>query len=217
MIKIKVPSTGQIYLAEKAAAYKPGAEVLVEAEGIIEPAIILPDKFNLKQEKVKVNILRPFSEEDYLVKKNLKEEARRYLEEAGKKTFRHGLSLKILDAELSFDKKKLTFYFTAEGRVDFRSLVADMVGDFGKIIRLQQIGPRDEARLCGGYGKCGQELCCSRFFKNTTDISLEMMETQDVSVVKQNKMAGCCGKLMCCLTYEMKTQEVEKNINKAVK
>ncbi len=204
MYKLKIPSTGQILEAESGLNLKPGQEILVELEGIVEQATIVCGNCTKAdgQTEISIKILRVLNEEDITIKKELALKAKAYLEEARAKVFRHGLQMKILDATLSFDEKKLTFYFSAEGRVDFRSLVSDMVGTFHKIIRLQQVGARDEAKLYGGYGKCGRELCCAKFLSNLESITLEMAEIQEVTNSKPSKITGCCGKLMCCLSYE---------------
>lgn len=120
---------------------------------------------------------------------------------------KHNLSMKIIKTMLSFDRQRLKFYFTAEERVDFRGLVRDLVARFHKLIRLQQIGPRDHARIAGGAGVCGRELCCASFLdevgkitKNTT--AFARMESQS-----SEKISGVCGKLMCCLRYEEKVKD----------
>lgn len=205
MQKIRIPTTNQVYRIETAEELKSGQEVLVEAEQILEPAIIVCDKCKKQETEglVEAIFTRALTEEDLLQKKQLKEMAVGYLEETNKKIFRHGLDMKILDADLSFDEKKLTFYFSAAGRIDFRALVADMVGSFRKIIRLQQIGPRDEMKLFGGLGRCGQELCCKRFLASTDQINADLTGLQEIAGGKLSKMTGCCGKLMCCLSYEV--------------
>lgn len=217
-MKVKISSTGEVREAELSDSVekslpenKTGQELVVEADGILEPAIIICEKGCIKApENKKVVVLRAFTEQDKITKKELKEKAKSFIHEAGSKIFRHGLDMKILDADLSFDQKKLTLYFSAEGRVDFRALVSDMVGDFGKIIRLQQVGPREETKLFGGFGKCGRALCCSTFLCDPENITLEMTEAQDVGSLKSPKLAGSCGKLMCCLSYEADLYKDEK-------
>lgn len=216
MYKIRIPSTNQIYKIAPDEKLKPNQEVLVEAEQIIEPAVVLDTKV-LKKEAEELplaNFRNLISGETRQTLENLKNKALSYLEEACAKVKRHNLEMRILDADLSYDEKKLTFYFCAEGRIDFRSLVADMVGSFRKIIRLQQVGPREETRLMGGYGRCGQELCCHRFLESTDKISADMATIQEIGGAKLSKMTGCCGRLMCCLSYEV---EDIKNIDQAVK
>ena len=204
MNQIRVYSTNQTYQIQTETKLAPGQEILVEAEQILEPAIVTCDKCPKKANEIfpEAKFIRVVSTEDLQMKKSLKEKAKHYVDEAQTKTMRHGLNMKIVDANLSFDEKKLTLYFSAEGRVDFRALVADMVGSFRKIIRLQQIGPREETKLAGGYGRCGQELCCHRYIKDLEGISSEMATLQETSGGKFSKMTGCCGRLMCCLSYE---------------
>lgn len=208
LVKIRVLSTNEILLVPN-DSYKAGQELVVEQNGIVEPAVVLCDKNckldKLAEENQEIKVLREFSEEDKALQKSLKEEILPYLAESQKKVFRHGLAMEILGGDFSFDKKKLTFYFKAENRVDFRSLVADMAGDFGKLIRLQQIGPREESTIIGGIGRCGRTLCCAEFLKNFDAINLKMSEFNEAGV-KPTKNIGCCGRPMCCLVFEAENQ-----------
>jgi len=217
MIKIRVPSTGQIFEVETDLKLKSKELVLAEIDGILEPAIFCSGICRREAESsTQVRLLKILTPEDLEFKKHLHEKAKAYINEARSKAFRHGLDLKILDADLSFDEKKLIFYFAAEQRVDFRSLVADMVGSFNKIIRLQQVGPRDQAKFYGGFGKCGQELCCARFLANLESVTLEMVENQEITGGKSPKFSGYCGKLMCCMAFENNLKkEIKKEISKA--
>lgn len=219
MNQIRVFSTNQNYQIETTTKLLPGVEILVEAEQILEPAIVVCEKCpkNQTQGLPEAKFVRELSPEDQANKKVLKEKAQKFVDEAQNKVMRHGLDMKIIDATLSFDEKKLTLYFSAEGRVDFRALVADMVGSFRKIIRLQQIGPREETKLAGGYGRCGQELCCHRFIKDLEGISSEMSALQETSGGKFSKMTGCCGRLMCCLSYEKDEMKRFENSSKVIK
>ena len=113
----------------------------------------------------------------------------------------HKLDMKLVDAEYAFDNSKILFNFTAEGRVDFRSLVKDLAGIFHTRIELHQIGVRDEAKKIGGLGICGQPLCCARFLKDFQPVSIKMAKEQGLSL-NPTKISGCCGRLMCCLKYE---------------
>lgn len=207
----RLPSCGKIYFSpkdNKTACFKIGEEILVEIDEVIESAMIAGDKesnefFNPEEGK----IIRKITKEDKQKIVSLRKKASGLIEEANKKAFRHGLKMKILDAGFSFDEKKLTFYFSADGRLDFRSLVYDLVKSFGKIIRLQQVGARDEARIYGGFGKCGRELCCRKFLANLESITLEMAQIQELATAGSGKLSGCCGKLMCCLAFEAETYE----------
>ncbi|HSH44300.1 MAG TPA: regulatory iron-sulfur-containing complex subunit RicT [Longimicrobiales bacterium] len=117
------------------------------------------------------------------------------------KVRRHNLKMKVSEAEWQFDRNKLTIYFTAERRVDFRELVKDLARTFRTRIELKQIGVRDEAALLGGVGRCGRELCCSTWLRELKPVSLQLAKDQHLSL-NPAQISGCCGRLMCCLTYE---------------
>ena len=117
---------------------------------------------------------------------------------------RHGLKMKVTEAEWQFDRKKLIIYFTAERRVDFRELVRDLARTFRTRIELRQIGVRDEAALLGGVGRCGRELCCSTWLPELKPVSLQLAKDQRLSL-NPAQISGCCGRLMCCLMYEHTT------------
>jgi Uncharacterized homolog of PSP1 len=118
-----------------------------------------------------------------------------------KKIEEYGLQMKLIDAEYTFDDTKLVFYFTAEKRVDFRELVKELAGQFHIRIELRQIGVRDEARILGGFGTCGRELCCKGWLTDFEPVSIKMAKVQNLSL-NPSKISGCCGRLMCCLKYE---------------
>ena len=117
------------------------------------------------------------------------------------KVLQYGLKMKVSEAEWQFDRNKLTIYFTAERRVDFRELVRDLARTFRTRIELKQIGVRDEAALLGGVGRCGRELCCSTWLRELKPVSLQLAKDQRLSL-NPAQISGCCGRLMCCLTYE---------------
>ena len=118
----------------------------------------------------------------------------------------HKLQMKLVDAEYTLDRGKLVFYFTSDGRVDFRDLVKDLASQFHTRIELRQIGVRDESKMLGGLGICGQPFCCSRFLKNFQPVSIKMAKEQGLSL-NPAKISGACGRLMCCLSYEQKSYE----------
>ena len=124
---------------------------------------------------------------------------------------RHGLEMKLVEAEYTLDRSKIMFYFTADGRVDFRELVKDLAGIFHTRIELRQIGVRDESKMIGGLGICGQPFCCSRFLKNFQPVSIKMAKEQGLSL-NPAKISGACGRLMCCLAYEQKSYEYLNSI-----
>ncbi len=118
-----------------------------------------------------------------------------------KKVKEHDLKMKLIDVEFKFDGSKVIFYFTADGRIDFRDLVKDLAAIFKTRIELRQIGVRDEVRRLGGCGMCGRQLCCTTFLGNFDTVSIKMAKEQNISL-NPSKISGCCGRLMCCLKYE---------------
>ncbi|MBQ2946071.1 MAG: stage 0 sporulation family protein [Clostridia bacterium] len=122
------------------------------------------------------------------------------------KIAKHGLEMKLVDVEYTFDGSKILFYFTADGRVDFRELVKDLASAFRTRIELRQIGVRDESKLLGGLGICGQPYCCSRFLNDFQPVSIKMAKEQGLSL-NPTKISGACGRLMCCLKYEQEAYE----------
>ena len=123
-----------------------------------------------------------------------------------KKVEAHGLGMKLVGAEYTFDNSKLIFYFTCESRVDFRELVRDLASTFRTRIELRQIGIRDEAKMLGGIGVCGRKLCCANFLSDFVQVSIKMAKEQNFSL-NSSKVSGACGRLMCCLRYEHETYE----------
>jgi cell fate regulator YaaT (PSP1 superfamily) len=123
----------------------------------------------------------------------------------------HELEMKLVDAEYTFDRNKIIFYFTADGRVDFRELVRDLAAVFRTRIELRQIGVRDEAKMLGGIGPCGRVLCCSSFLGDFEPVSIKMAKDQNLSL-NPTKISGLCGRLMCCLKYENDIYEEAKQL-----
>ncbi|MGL4868436.1 MAG: PSP1 domain-containing protein, partial [Cetobacterium sp.] len=127
----------------------------------------------------------------------------------------HKLPMKLIEAEYTFDKTKLIFYFTAEGRIDFRDLVKDLANIFKLRIELRQIGVRDEARILGNIGVCGKELCCRTFINKFDSVSIKMARDQGL-VINPAKISGVCGRLLCCINYEYKQYEEALKVYPAV-
>jgi cell fate regulator YaaT (PSP1 superfamily) len=123
------------------------------------------------------------------------------------------MPMKLVDVEYAFDSSKIVFYFTADGRVDFRELVKDLAAVFRTRIELRQIGVRDEAKMLGGFGSCGRELCCASFLGDFEPVSIRMAKDQNLSL-NPTKISGICGRLMCCLKYENDGYETKKKDNK---
>ncbi len=186
------PKTSEFVIVEADRGLDYG-EVISEFEAVSEMAAEEPLR----------KILRIATKADLeQVKKNC-EKTKEAFTTCQKKISEHGLKMKLIEAEYSFDRSKLLFYFTAEGRVDFRELVKDLARIFKARIELKQIGVRDEARLLGGFGPCGKCLCCATFLKDFEPVTIKMAKEQNLPL-NPAKISGVCGRLMCCLGYEHK-------------
>jgi hypothetical protein len=146
-------------------------------------------------------VLRLASEEDYRQKQENEQFERDAKGFCHERIMARGLPMKLVCAEAALDKKRIVFYFTADGRIDFRELVKDLAAKFKTRIEMRQIGVRDKAKLVGGYSICGKELCCRLFLTTFEPISIKMAKQQDLSL-NTGKLSGACGRLMCCLGYE---------------
>lgn len=175
-----------------------------EVAEVIDGKALREDNFQDKEDGKQAVLIRRMNEKDQQADDVRKKEARDTVEKCSEIIARHDLPMELLDADLSFDGKKLTFYFTAPGRVDFRTLVSELASNFQKLIRLQQVGARDRARCSGGVGRCGQNFCCSRFLKGELEcVTIDMAYEQNIGQMGSNRVTGACGKLMCCLRYEL--------------
>ena len=152
------------------------------------------------------SVLRIATEEDINKHFKNKDKEKDAFEICLKKIKEHGLTMKLIDVEYTFDNNKVIFYFTADGRVDFRELVKDLAAIFKTRIELRQIGVRDEAKMLGGLGPCGRPMCCSTFLGDFASVSIKMAKEQNLSL-NPTKISGICGRLMCCLNYEQSTYE----------
>ena len=160
-------------------------------------------------------ILRIATEQDMLTQKRNEEYEKEAFDIAIERIAEHKLEMKLVDVEYAFDHSKIIFYFTADGRVDFRDLVKDLASVFHTRIELRQIGVRDESKMLGGIGICGQPFCCSRFLKDFQPVSIKMAKEQGLSL-NPTKISGSCGRLMCCLSYEQKAYEYLNSITPQV-
>ena len=151
-------------------------------------------------------VIRVADENDIAKHKENKEKEEEALRICTEKIRDHKLDMKLIDVEYTFDNNKVIFYFTADGRVDFRELVKDLATIFKTRIELRQIGVRDEAKMIGGLGPCGRTMCCSSFLGDFTSVSIKMAKEQNLSL-NPTKISGICGRLMCCLNYEQSTYE----------
>ena len=151
-------------------------------------------------------VIRITTEKDEKTRLNFKSKEKDAFKTCLEKISKHGLSMKLIDVEYKYDGSKIIFYFTAEGRIDFRELVKDLASVFKTRIELRQIGVRDEVKRCGGNGICGRELCCCSFLGNFETVSIKMAKEQNISL-NPSKISGNCGRLMCCLKYEQEVYE----------
>ena len=151
-------------------------------------------------------VLRVALDEDFESHRENKRKAEEAIIICQEKVDEHGLRMKLVDVEYTFDNNKVIFYFTADGRVDFRELVKDLAAIFRTRIELRQIGVRDEAKAVGGVGPCGRKVCCKQFLGEFEPVSIKMAKEQSLSL-NPTKISGLCGRLMCCLKYEQDTYE----------
>lgn len=154
-------------------------------------------------------VVRIADQKDKMIVDENKQAAKEAYEVCNEKVNEHQLDMKLVDVEYTFDRNKVIFYFTADGRVDFRELVKDLAAIFRTRIELRQIGVRDEAKMLGGIGPCGRMLCCSTFLGDFDPVSIKMAKDQNLSL-NPTKISGLCGRLMCCLKYENDEYESAK-------
>ena len=188
---------------------EPGTEVVVETElgQMLGRVMTHPRKIEIQGE-LNRKILRKATQEDIeAIQKNreLEKEAKAYCIQKAEEL---NLEMKVVDTEVTLDNRRIIFYFTADGRIDFRQLVRQLAAKFKTRIEMRQIGVRDEVKMLGGLGVCGRQTCCSLFLNVFEPITIRMAKEQDLSI-NQNKLSGICGRLMCCLSYEYREQEEE--------
>ena len=205
IVGIKFRTVNKVYYFDpNGIAFKRGDHAVVEtARGIEFGDVLLSNREVEDSEVVQPlkKVLRKATEKDIEQAKHYREKEKVAFETCVKKIPEHGLEMKLIDAEYSFDGSKLLFRFTAEGRVDFRDLVKDLASTFRTRIELRQIGVRDEAKQIGGLGICGRPLCCSTFLSDFQPVSIKMAKEQGISL-SSAKISGTCSRLMCCLKYE---------------
>lgn len=208
IVGIRFKSCGKIYDFEAVdLEVKRGDAVVVESElGVSIGSVVVERRLVAELRKDLKKVLRKVTEEDLRQKtenESLREDARKYCLE---RIMARGLPMKLTDTEVTLDRKRIIFYFTAENRIDFRELVKDLAAKFKTRIEMRQIGVRDEAKMLGGLGICGRELCCRTFLTSFEPISIRMAKRQDLSL-NANKLSGVCGRLMCCLNFEYSDAE----------
>ncbi len=190
-----------------------GSRVVVDSElGLSIGHVVTPKRIIEKTREPLKKVLRLANDNDYETIRNnreLENEARLFCAEKAKAM---NLQMKIVSTETTLDKKRLTFYFTADGRIDFRELVRDLAAKFKTRIEMRQIGVRDEVKLLGGFGCCGRQTCCSLFLTSFAPITIRMAKEQALSI-NQSKLSGICGRLMCCLGYEQRDTRPEEAVS----
>ena len=210
VVGVRFRNVGKIYYFNpKNYKVKPGDHVIVEtARGVEYGKVVLAPKDVVDDQVVHPlkEVLRVATKDDDEREKYNRKRERDAFKICQKKIREHGLEMKLIDAEYTFDNNKVLFYFTADGRIDFRQLVKDLASIFKTRIELRQIGVRDETKILGGIGICGRCLCCNTYLSEFAPVSIRMAKEQNLSL-NQTKISGVCGRLMCCLKNEQETYE----------
>lgn len=186
-----------------------GDNVIVETSRGIEYGTVVVGRKEINDDELLKPIkpiMRPAQQEDHERYRENRKKEKEAFDICAEKIKRHGLEMKLIEVEYTFDGSKILFYFTADGRVDFRELVKDLAMVFRTRIELRQIGVRDESKTIGSIGVCGRSLCCSKFLGEFAPVSIKMAKEQGLSL-NPSKISGACGRLMCCLKYEQDTYE----------
>lgn len=210
VIGVRFRTAGKIYFFSPAKLnIKKGDKVIVETARGVEFGSVVMDPKDVEDDEITQplkSVIRVATEEDKRIEEKNKEKEKEAFEICLEKIRKHGLEMKLIDAEYTFDNNKVLFYFTADGRIDFRDLVKDLAAVFRTRIELRQIGVRDETKIRGGIGICGRPLCCHTYLSEFAPVSIKMAKEQNLSL-NPTKISGVCGRLMCCLTNEEETYE----------
>ena len=205
VVGVRFRRAGKIYYFDPGEAQpKPGDTVIVETVRGVEAADVVVGSRLVPETSISQPlrpVLRRASAQDLEHLEENREKEKEALRTCGAKVAEHKLEMRLVGADYTFDRGKLIFYFTSEGRVDFRQLVRDLSASFKTRIELRQIGVRDQAKMLGGLGSCGRQLCCCTFLAEFQPVSIKMAKKQDLSL-NPAKISGLCGRLMCCLRYE---------------
>lgn len=210
VIGVRFKKAGKVYYFDPAAdELAPGDDVIVETVRGLEYGQVVTGPLEIMDDHVVTplkKVIRKATEEDRRHLAAVRDKERHAYAVCEQKIMAHGLPMKLIEAEKTFDESKLIFYFTAEGRIDFRELVKDLAAVFRTRIELRQIGVRDEAKMMGGLGCCGRELCCATWLADFASVSIRMAKEQNLPL-NPTKISGICGRLMCCLKYENELYE----------
>ena len=216
VIGVRFRTAGKVYFFNPLQLeIKRGDHVIVETARGIEFGTVVAGVHEVEDDKV-IQPLKPVmriaGERDIEQEAANKEKEKEAFKICKEKILKHGLEMKLIDAEYTFDNNKVLFYFTADGRIDFRQLVKDLASVFKTRIELRQIGVRDETKILGGIGICGRTLCCHTYLSEFAPVSIKMAKEQNLSL-NQTKISGVCGRLMCCLKNEQETyEELNRNL-----
>ena len=210
VIGVRFRTAGKIYFFSPGKLeIKLGDKVIVETARGVEFGSVVTGPKEVEDDKITQplkSVIRLATEEDKKKEEKNKEKEKEAFKICLEKIHKHGLEMKLIDAEYTFDNNKVLFYFTADGRIDFRELVKDLASVFRTRIELRQIGVRDETKIRGGIGICGRPLCCHTYLSEFAPVSIKMAKEQNLSL-NPTKISGVCGRLMCCLTNEEETYE----------
>ena len=210
VIGVRFRPAGKIYFfAPGKLDIKTGDKVIVETARGVEYGSVVTGPKDVEDERITLplkSVIRIATAEDEKKEEKNREKEKEAFKICLEKIHKHGLEMKLIDAEYTFDNNKVLFYFTADGRIDFRELVKDIASVFRTRIELRQIGVRDETKIRGGIGICGRPLCCHTYLSEFAPVSIKMAKEQNLSL-NPTKISGVCGRLMCCLTNEEETYE----------
>lgn len=210
VIGVRFRTAGKIYFFSPGKfQVEQGSHVIVETARGVEYGWVASGPMDVKDEEVVQplkSVIRIATEQDRRTVEKNKEKEKEAFRICQEKIQKHGLDMKLIDAEYTFDNNKVLFYFTADGRIDFRELVKDLAAVFRTRIELRQIGVRDETKILGGVGICGRGLCCHTYLSEFAPVSIKMAKEQNLSL-NPTKISGLCGRLMCCLKNEQETYE----------
>lgn len=210
VVGVRFKSVGKIYyFAPNGIQFKKGDFAIVETVRGTEIGEVMLENRGVEEERVVSPlkpVLRKATDDDLKKVEEIKKKEKRAFDTCLEKIRQHNLSMNLVDVEYTFDENKILFYFTADGRVDFRELVKSLASVFKTRIELRQIGVRDEAKMLGGIGVCGRPICCNSFLGEFQPVSIKMAKEQNLSL-NPTKISGTCGRLMCCLKYEQSTYE----------
>lgn len=215
IVSVRFKDSGKVYyFSPGSLKINAGQHVVVETARGTECAVAVSGNKTVDENTIVSplkSVLRIATDRDMQVLEENRRKEKEAYEICLDKIEKHGLDMSLSEVEYSFDGSKITFYFTADGRVDFRDLVKDLASTFHSRIELRQIGVRDEAKMIGGLGICGRPFCCSTFLKDFHSVSIKMAKTQGLSL-SPGKISGSCGRLMCCLQYEQNSYEYLEKI-----